>query len=62
MMGGVDNQLSGRLEDLNTTDSSSDSLYAVQVPGGIRVNLEGFLPGTWSQHQGTQYGLLYASQ
>jgi hypothetical protein len=40
MIGGIRNHLSGRSEHLNTADSSHGSLYAVRVPGGIRMNLE----------------------
>jgi hypothetical protein len=42
-MGGVDSHQSGRSEDLNTVDSSNDSLHAVRVPGGIKMNLAEFL-------------------
>jgi hypothetical protein len=62
MMVRADNHLGGRSEDLNTADSSSDSLYAVRVPGGIGVNLVEFLWGTCSQHQGTQHDVVYASK
>jgi hypothetical protein len=48
MMGGVDSHLSGRSEDLNTANSSSDSLHVVRVPGGIGMNLAEFLRGTCS--------------